>query len=392
MARIERQDVTTTVIVQHVGGDLRVRGREGADLLVDGERPTIERLGEGQPYLVRCDGDCRMVVPQNVDLVVQQVGGDARLTDLGQSLELGAVGGDAVIRNAHHVQLKAVGGDLRIKWVDGDVTIQTVGADATIREVCGAVRVERVGADLYLRNIEGSCIVEQVGADLLLNVEFAPENEYRFRVGGDILCRAPAGTSARFVMPAHMSVDLDIEAGVTESEDGTQQIITIGDGQTLVLIEDGDGLRLVGEAEDYVINLGSQIEEEIEARMSSLEEQLSQHLSGLDKRLQTWTDQFTPQAERIAERAQRQAERAMERVRRNLERQRGSKRKRAFGARSFEFSWSGTAGSSAAPQPKAEPVTEAERLMVLRMLQDGKISLEEAERLLAALDAPDQGV
>ena len=49
-------------------------------------------------------------------------------------------------------------------------------------------------------------------------------------------------------MPAHMSVDLDIEAGVTESEDGTQQIITIGDGQTLVLIEDGDGLRLVGEA------------------------------------------------------------------------------------------------------------------------------------------------
>lgn len=386
MARIERQDVTTTVIVQQVGGDLHVRGRGGADLVVEGEHPAIERLGEGQPYLVRCDGDCRMVVPQNVDLVVQQVGGDARLTDLGQSLELGAVGGDVVIRNAHHVQLRAVGGDLRLKWVDGDVTIQAVGADATIREVCGAVRVKRIGADLYLRNVEGSCIIEQVGSDLLLNIEFAPENEYRFRVGSDILCRAPAGTSARFVLPAHLSVDLDIEADVTESEDGTQQIVTIGEGQALVLIEDGDGLRLVGEAEDYVINLGSQIEEEIEARMSSLEEQLSLHLSGLDKRLQTWSDQFAPQAERIAERAQRQAERTMERVRRNLEQQRG-KRKRASGTRSFEFTWSGSAGPGSAPRPQSEPVSEEERLMILRMLQEGKISLDEAERLLAALDA-----
>jgi hypothetical protein len=40
-----------------------------------------------------------------------------------------------------------------------------------------------------------------------------------------------------------------------------------------------------------------------------------------------------------------------------------------------------------APQrPTSEPVTDAERLAILKMLQDKKITLQDAEKLLAALD------
>lgn len=385
MPRIERRNVTTTVIVQQVGGDLNVRGRGGNDLTVDGDGLTVEQMGEGQPYLVRCGGSCRMAVPHGVPLVVQQVGGDAKVTDLGGVLDLGSVGGDLVVRNVQSVQIGAVGGDLRLKWAAGDVTVKAAGADAAIREVSGAVQVAAVGSDLYLHNVDGSCRIDRVGSDLVLNTDFTPGNEYRFRAGGDILCRVRAEANARFVVPLDMAVELDVEADVSDSEDGEHQIVQVGDGRTEIVIEDGEELRLVGETEDYVVNLGIQIEEEIEARMSTLEEQLNCQLNGLDERIQAWAGQFAPQAEQYADRAQRQAERALDRFRRSMDRQKG-KRKRASGTRHFEFSWGSPSGPAAPPRPQAEPVTEEERLMILRMLQEGKVSLDEAERLLAALD------
>jgi hypothetical protein len=373
------------VIVQQVGGDLTVRGRTGSDMVVDGDGVFVEQVADGQPYLIRCGGDCRIAAPHGVPVVVQQVGGDAKLTDLGGALELGAVGGDAVVRNVQAAQIGSIGGDLRLKWAAGDVSLKAVGGDAAIREVSGAVTVAAVGADLYLQNIDGNCQVDRVGSDLVLNMEFAPGNTYRFNAKGDILCRVRAETSAQFIVPADMQVDLDVEADMIEAEDGESQIVRVGDGRAEIVIDDGSELRLVGETEDYVVNLGIQIEEEIEARMSSLEEQLNRQLSGLDERIQAWAEQFTPQAERYADRAQRQAERALDRFRRSMDKQKG-KRKRASGTRSFEFTWGSSSANAAPSRQSTEPVTEEERLMILRMLQEGKISLDEAERLLAALD------
>ena len=184
MSRIERQNITVPVIIQAVGGDLRIKGRSGADLVVDGDGVRVEQIDDEQPYLVRSDGDCRVTVPGSINVIVQQVGGDAKLTDLGGITKIGAVGGDLTLRNLQGLQIDAVGGDLRIKWADGPVTIRAVGADATIREVRGNVSIDKVGADLYLRNIEGSCVVEQIGSDLVLSMDFAPGGEYRFRFEG----------------------------------------------------------------------------------------------------------------------------------------------------------------------------------------------------------------
>jgi hypothetical protein len=38
------------------------------------------------------------------------------------------------------------------------------------------------------------------------------------------------------------------------------------------------------------------------------------------------------------------------------------------------------------PKPPVDPVTEEERLMILRMLEQKKITLEEADELLSALE------
>jgi len=380
MGREVRENVSGTVIIKTVGGDLRLRGREDSLLILDGDSGSIEQLGEDQPYVVTCDGDCRILVPGDVSVSVQQVGGDAKITDLEGALDINQVGADLTVRNVGPVRIRSVGADLRVKWAEGDVQVVAVGADATIREVEGSVRVGRIGADLFLRNIEGNCVVDQVGADLLLSIDFAPGNEYRFRVGSDILCRVGPDANARFILPSHVALGLDVEAEVTEDDDNDQQIVTLGEGSATIYIDEAVELRLVGEGEDYMLNLGVQIEEELEARMSMLEEKLSQQLEGLDERIRSKTEQWASQAERLSERAQRQAQRTAERLRRKME---TKKEKRKGRPASGHVHW----GAPLPPRPPLDPVTEQERLMILKMVQEGKITIEEAERLLAALES-----
>jgi hypothetical protein len=377
--RFEQDGVNVPVVLQNIGGDLRLRGRPGDRLTVDGDNPSVEQIGEDQPYVVRCGGDVRIGVPENVSVSVQNVGGDAKLTDLAGALDIKNVGGDLVVRNVQDVQIKAIGGDLRIKRADGNVTIETIGSDATIREVDGAVWIARTGADLYVRNVESGCVAENIGADLVLNIDFVPEFDYRFGVGGDVLCRVQPDADVRFLLPPDVEVQLDVAADISE-DDSHQQVIQLGDGSATVHITRAQSLRLVGEEEDYMLSLGVQIEEELEARMSTLEEKLSQQLAGLDERIQARSEQFATHAEKIARRAEREAERAAEQIRRNLDRQ--LRRKRAAGPRRMRFTV-----ADSAPSRRADPVSEQERLLILQMVRDNKISIEEAERLLSALDS-----
>ncbi|MEW6579710.1 MAG: hypothetical protein AB1435_11010 [Chloroflexota bacterium] len=385
MTRHEYNGVTVPVIIRQVGGDLRLRGQEDDVLLVEGELATVEHLGAGQPYLVRAAGDARVIVPDAVAVSVQAVSGDANITGLAADSDIQSVGGDLSLRDAHTIHIGTVGGDARIKRATGSVTVETVGGDATIRDVEGAVSVALVGADLYLRRVEGDCVVERVGADLVLSLDFAPGREYRFSAGSDILCRIHPDTNVIFDLPADTALQLDVEAEVTEREDAPdRRIIILGDGSARVHIVAANRLRLVGEEEDYMVNFGVQLEDELEARLSHLEAKLNQQLEGLDERIQATTIRFASQAERVAERAQREALRAAERVRRTME-QWDTKPKRARKAKRVGFILEGL-GTRAAPPPRHDPVTEQERLMILKMVQEGKITIEEAERLLAALE------
>jgi hypothetical protein len=381
MARIERNNVNVPIIIQTVGGDLRLKGRPGGWLVVEGEGTYAEQIGQGQPFVVRCASDARITVPDNVTLSIQSIGGDAKITDLSGGADVQTIGGDLTVRDVAGIQIKNVGGDLRLKRASGDVKVDSVGSDATIRDVEGSVWIDNIGSDLFVRSVGGNCVVENVGSDLLVSIDFAPEREYRFSAGSDLLCRVQPGTNATFLLPNDTDVDIEVEADLLRKNGEEQRIVVVGNGAAVVTIEDATTLRLVGDEEDYMAGFGIQIEEELEARLSTLEDKLSQQLEGLDERILAHTARLTSQAERIAERAQRQAERAAERFRKGTDRQ--TKRKRDAGPRRGFFA------DEPAPAPRRprEPVSEQERLMILKMVQENKISIEEAERLLTALDS-----
>ena len=154
--------------------------------------------------------------------------------------------------------------------------------------------------------------------------------------------------------------------------------------------------------EDFGEQIAEQIEAQIEAQMELMNEQLNAQFERLSEKISTAglsegemeriMDQWRISSERASERAQTKMERAQKKLERKIE---AARRKSAIRARAAEARQRGrkrgawAVGVSVQPDKDREPVSEEERLMILRMLEQKKISPEEAEQLLAALEGQD---
>jgi sRNA-binding protein len=104
----------------------------------------------------------------------------------------------------------------------------------------------------------------------------------------------------------------------------------------------------------------------------------------LSGRIEREVEYAARQAERARERAEAARQRAQQKAR-EAERRIQAKVNARVGR--WGMDWSGTIPRPPRPPaPPSEPVSDEERLTILRMLAEKKITAEEAEKLLAALE------
>jgi hypothetical protein len=89
--------------------------------------------------------------------------------------------------------------------------------------------------------------------------------------------------------------------------------------------------------------------------------------------------QAVARARRKADKARKRAERKWAKAEKTQQRAEEKIRRKATGVK-FDLDFT---------EAKGEPVSEEERLAILRMLELGKISVEEAEKLLQVLEGPE---
>jgi uncharacterized membrane protein YccC len=167
----------------------------------------------------------------------------------------------------------------------------------------------------------------------------------------------------------------------------------------------------MGIPEDFGQQIAQQVENQIHTQMEEMTRNLNVQMSLLSERLgqvglgAEETERIVEQAmrasERETERSQEKIRRAQEKLERKLEaqRQRSERRAQEMDRRTrrstWKFDWPAPPTPPARPKPSTPPappnqaVTEEERLLILRMLEQKKISLEEADRLLSALEGND---
>jgi hypothetical protein len=170
-----------------------------------------------------------------------------------------------------------------------------------------------------------------------------------------------------------------------EADGETRGVLGAGEASLEAQVDGGVSLRTLepeGAAEglpfDFVADLeglGAQIEGRVAEAMMEMEARLEESLGRID------SDKIRRQAEQASERTLRAAGRAAEQVRRAADREAERARLRAERA---DRRWRRASGRR--PRPRQEPATDEERMRVLRLVEEGRVTPEQAADLLAALE------
>ncbi len=347
------------IMIDSVGGDLSIVGWEGEDILIKADEDEVRFNQDGNLVTVSSSDDLSLRVPRETSLAIQTVGGDMSLRGVMGNIEIKTIGGDASIRDINNAAIDAIKSDLSMRNVKGNLLIKNVGSDASIREVQGNVSLESVADDLVLRDVRGN-LKANVGEDVVLSLEPQAGNNYVVNAGDDLMLILPPDASAKLVLNGDEIV-LDWP-GIPYEEDLTSQTVTLGNG-----------------AANITLNAGGEL------RVSSQEkaQQSPDEFGNFAGMMFDWSDFGNQLGARISQRVEEATRRAAQQAERAARRAEAKVRGRAKVGR---WNWNIEPGSFTPPQPPREPVSEEERVAILKMLAEKKITADEADKLLAALD------
>ncbi len=356
--------------LENIGGGLRVRGRAGESVEIQsspgGNLTADAKDGE---LTIGCDVDCLIFVPLEASVDGQIIGGDASFRGFSGDVSVRTVGGSLNLRSVGAATAENVGGSVTARKLSGALSVDRAGGGAVIDQVQGDVRMPNMGGDVRLSRVEGLVQVT-AGGDAKLSLSPQGDAKSAVNAGGDMNCYIAESASVHITLVAGGDLRLAVPVDATDIPDGCE--IQLGDSEAeLKLTCGGDLLLRTGaDVEEVVaVDLGeaiaARVGAEIEAHMYDIEE----GLTGLGDRLQMFdSDRIGSKIRVSIEKAQRKAAKAQRKAARH--------RRTATTIKAIDI------GS-----PSGNGASEKERLMILRMLEEGKINVEEAESLLGALDS-----
>lgn len=359
------------VVVRECLGNLTVQGGSEHKITVRLEdRPNgLDVAREGDTVSVSVVDDCTLICPRGTHLTLDKVLGNVQVGNVAGPLHIGEIRGNVMLRRVGAVVLGETLGNLTARQVDGSLEATDVKGNVSAVGVGQHLKLVNVAGNLKTEGLEGGLEADKVRGNVTLGPPFLPEATYRFYSGGNLFVSVPTDASLRLAVRVRGrvhggSLGLDIE-----SEDGLVKA-TLGDGEALLEGEVRGNLTLrrpvTAEALDVDIGLediGGQIERQVNEALADMATRLEARLGRID------AESVKRHVERTTEHARRKAERAAEQARLRAER--------------AERRWQRASGRRA---PTKEAATAEETLRVLRMVEDGKLTPEQASEILAALE------
>jgi hypothetical protein len=348
-------------------------------------------------------------------VLIQAARGDAVIKALDGELTIQAVDGSLELRNVGETRITRINGDLTAKNVDGNLNIDQVAGDLFAKSVQGDFTAKTNG-HLTLTDVGGSARGSADG-NIVLRLDPAPGHDYEFSTHGNVFCRVSQDASVEISVPKASHVRAELPGVHATAPVQSPYALTLGEGDSkLTLTADGsvtlDTHAPEWDIEDFDLDLGKetegiseaviqQISDQLDSQMRMIEDNLDANMANLSVRLSNAKlseEQVHKIEERAREASQRAATRAQDRMRRAQEkmeqkmaamqrRMEMKSRERERASHQAHRRWSFNIPTPPIPPtPAGEPVSEDERLMILRMLEQKKISMEEAEQLLSALE------
>jgi hypothetical protein len=352
------------IVIEMISGDLSLVGWDSEEILLKGDADELQVTQNNEEVKIFCEDDLSIRVPKAASVFIRHIEGDTSIRGILGELELDEVEGDLSIRDVVSVAVNTVHSDFSLRGAKGHLFIKTAQSDVSVREVEGNVTLEAVADDLALRDVRGN-VTANVSEDVVLYLHPQPGKNYSVTAGEDILLVMPPKANATLTMNAdEISIDWK---GIELEEDATAGVVVLGDGSA-----------------NIVLNAGSDIRVSIQSNAGDSDEDfgnfagIGMDWSGFGERISKQVAQATKRATEAGRRAAEAGRRAAE----NEQRAR-SKVNVGVGRWNWDLSPKGPVGPVKPLKPQA---TEEERLEILKMLQEKKITAEDADKLLSALE------
>jgi DUF4097 and DUF4098 domain-containing protein YvlB len=408
--------------LKQVMGDLQVKGwdRQEIEYFADPEEVSIEEK-EGS-FSIRCTSDLAIRVPADSFLKVGQAHGDARFKELKQPLSIEQVYGSLTLRSVGEANIDQVYGDLIARQVNGDLSANRINGNFHGRDIQNACVLNDVNGNLEIQYIEGP-VQAEVNGNARLKLPRLSEGGYKVKADGNIQVELPLETNATLHLISKGSLIRVRLPGNSQTYHQSNLELTLGDGSSHIHLtaygnisvsnleprwestdergEDYDPYSYL--PPDFGERIAQQVESQIESQMEFMTRQMSEQLermgaafdrSGMSQQeADRIVEEVRLKSEKAAARAQEKMRRSQEKMEKKMEAQRrraeaeskaAERRAQSSSRRGWSFTWPPT---NAQPATVNKPqASEEERLMILKMLEQKKITLDEAANLLEALE------
>jgi len=407
------------IMLDNILGNLQVKGWDHADILVKtsvaSDLPTEAQEGT---LRIETKGNCLIRAPHDTIIRIGTVRGNVRIKLVDSAVHIDRIQGSLALRNVGSTQATIIQGDLLARQIVGDLHIDQVIGNAIVRDVEGECTIDQIHGNIELRDAEYDINVNASGnASIRLCMMIG--SEYQIKAGGNIICKIPEDASLQAELTSgenYIALRLPEEKNVINSSSysfslgaGAASLMLVAGGKLTVATQEADWVEMddieaelddafAGISNDFSRQINAQIGAQIESQLEILDSQLDELSESLATAGFSEAD-----AERIVQRAREESQQASTRAQEKMRRAHekldrkivSAQRKAELKARATERrqrsqsseSWSFSGSAQSAPNPPKSSVSDEERLMILRMLEQKKISLEEAEKLLAAIES-----
>lgn len=370
---MDQQHLTTSAaptVRVRVSADLYLSGWDKEEIQIQSD-DRMTNLKEGETIQITALDDCFISVPRGAQVIVEKANGDADVRDLSGSVEVLRVGGDCFMRNVGSARIEKIGGDLKLEAISA-VSVAAVGGDLSGKQL-GDLTADGVGGDVAVADISGA-LKARAGGDINAQFSAVTGQAVNLAAGGDVELIVPVDASIALAINSG-SQDIEIRVGGQrlEFEEYTLRH-TLGTGTAPFSISAG------GDVEVRDTQSGETVRVDFTRYDGRWERQMRHAAERVEHRLRKMDDM----PERIAKRAEESVRRAQARIDAAMRRQE-------------------MAVPPVPPIPPVPPVppvpfagapvdkpagkvSEEEHMLILRMLQEKKITVEEAEQLLEALE------
>jgi hypothetical protein len=382
MKRIETELASDVdILVQHCGGSLVLKGWDKEKARFDFPHSDQGLTQNKKQFIVNTPGDCLLRIPVDTELNIEQVRGDVSISRLKGAIRIINVSGSAALKHVGIVRAEKIYGNLSIKHQEGNLELEQVHGNVSVKNTQGAVKADEVMGNLSIRDAAGNINADAQG-NVNLRLKPSPGADYKISTNGNAYCRVEEVANVKVHLESGTGSILVLTEDLNETLETTVHDLTLGDGSATLHIEANGHIdfRSKEEKDNFSfaaeINIGDDIGGMVEEISDQVGAQMEAQLDALNEQLESLSERMQFSGDRAVQKAQRKVEAAQRSLENRLK------------ARNLGTRGRGPKGphTGALFTSHAEPVSEEERMKVLQMVQEKKISIQEAELLLASLE------